>query len=269
MSKHARITKLLAAKGGILASQVLLTGVAKCGICGGNMKLTTGTSSNGTIHRYYRCATRSQTAGCKPGTRHTVREGELDDLAMQAVVTALLTADRVKNVIARVCERRQEGRENITKTVERLRYNLTRLTTAANNLLGTLAEGTIGDSALFRDKYQQTLEQRDQAQRLLEIEERQLKDEMRPLSDEESEVAAARLRQRLVGAEREVQKRLFRAIIGEIVVFPDEIVIRGPEPALAETALSAVESEEFPLSAVHTSDREWRLRLDSNQRPPA
>jgi hypothetical protein len=46
-----------------------------------------------------------------------------------------------------------------------------RLTAAANNLLGALADGVIGDSALFRDKYQKTLEQRDQAQRLLEIEE--------------------------------------------------------------------------------------------------
>ncbi|MES2292908.1 MAG: recombinase family protein [Pseudomonadota bacterium] len=248
----------------ILASPVLLTGVAKCGVCGGNMKIGTGTSRSGSVHRYYRCATRTQTGLCKPGARNTIKEGELDALAIQAVMGSLLTADRVKEIIARVCERRQEGREKGTKTLERLRYNLTRLTAAANNLLGALAEGVVGDSGLFRDKYQKTLEQRDQVQRLLEIEEQQLKDEIRPLSAEEGELAAARLRQRLAGAEKEVQKRLMRALIGEIVVFPDEIVIRGPEPALAETAFGAVGGQEFPLSAVHTSDREWRARQDSN-----
>lgn len=59
-------------------------------------------------------------------------------------------------------------------------------------------------------------------------------------------------------------KRLLRALIGEVTVTGDEIVVRGPEPALAETADAARRSEDFPLSAVHISDREWRALGESN-----
>ena len=84
-----------------------------------------------------------------------------------------------------------------------------------------------------------------------------MKDEVRPISEMDAEVAARRLRNRLETAPKEVQKRLLRALIGQVVVHPDLIEVEGPEPALAETADAARRSEDFPLSQVHTSDREW------------
>jgi len=196
----------------INASRVLLTGVAKCGLCGGNMKITNGTGNNGTVYRYYACATRHQKGTCT-GARNTIKEEQLDEIAIGTVMESLLTAARVQDVIARVCVRRQSGREKSTKTLERLRNNLGRLKLAANNLLTAVAEGTVGDSDLFREKLQTTLEQRHQVQRLIEIEEQQLKDEIRPVSEMDAEVAAERLRNRLRSAPKEVQKRLLRALI--------------------------------------------------------
>ena len=175
-----------------------------------------------------------------------------------------MTAQRVQDVISRVCERRQAGREASSQKLERLKLNLTSLKRNADNLLNAVAEGTVGDSDHFRDKYQRTLQQRDHVQRLVQIEEQQMKDEMRAISDLDAEVAACRLRIRLESASKEFQKRLLRALIGEIVVYPDQIIIRGPDPDLADTANAALESEDFPLPPVQAFDREWRTGQDEN-----
>ncbi len=250
----------------ITSSQVLLSGIAKCGLCRGSMKIMVGTGKNGTVYRYYGCSNRLQKGTCN-GARNTIKEEYLDGLVIRAVIDSQITVARVQDVIAKVCVRRQEGRESSTKTLERLRHNLTKLKAAANNLLGAVAEGMVGDSDLFREKLQTTIEQRDHVQRLIEVEEKQMADSVRPISEMDAEVAARRLRNRLETAPKEVQKRLLRALIGEIVVKPDLIEIRGPEPALAETADAARRSEDFPLSAVHAFDRDWRPREDSNHRP--
>ncbi len=259
---HERAPKRVAPR--IASSPVILSGIARCGVCGGSMKIAGGTGSSGEVYRYYKCSSRMDRGTCDPAIRNTIRERELDSVVIHAVATSLLTAARVQDVIARVCTRRQEGRENTTKTLERLRHNLTRLKAAANNLLGAVAEGMVGDSDLFREKLQTTIEQRDHVQRLIDIEEQQIKEEIRPVSEIDAETTARRLRNRLEAAPKEVQKRLLRALIAEIVVKPDEIVIRGPEPALAETADVARRSEDFPLSAVHTFDRDWRALRESN-----
>ena len=128
--------------------------------------------------------------------------------------------------------------------------NLSRLKRSADNLLNAIAEGTVGDSAVFREKYQTTLQQRDHVQRLIKIVEQLIRDEIRSISEIDAGIAASRLRNRLETASKEVQKRLLRALIGEIVVHPDTILIRGPGPALAETADAARISEDFPVSAV-------------------
>lgn len=53
------------------------------------------------------------------------------------------------------------------------------------------------------------------------------------------------------------------------MVHPDEIVIRGPDQALAETAFGAIKSEDFPLPAVQISDHAWRTGQDSNPKCPS
>src|SRR5579871_2275113 len=103
--------------------------------------------------------------------------------------------------------------------------------------------------------------------RLIESEEKLLAEQIQPLDGLKAEVVVARLKAMLGTAPKQHQKRLVRAVVGEVVIRPDEIVIAGPDDALAETADAALKPD-FPLrEAVHGFGREWLPGQDSNLRP--
>jgi hypothetical protein len=55
---RARSPRVMAPR--VTTGPILLTGMAVCAACGGAMTLRTGTSSTGTVHRYYTCSTCSE-----------------------------------------------------------------------------------------------------------------------------------------------------------------------------------------------------------------
>ena len=251
----------------INASQVLLTGVVRCGVCGGAMTIANGTSHNGTVHRYYKCAKRRQQGLCDPTQRTTVREEELDRIVLSNVADRLLTAERVKDIVNSVSHRRQEKHDSATQTLQKLKKQFARLTSSASKLLEAVADGLVSDDGIFKEKYQSILEQRSALQRLIDTEEQLVRDQIRPITDSEAQTIVVRLRERLENAPKELKKRLLRATVGDVVVRPDEIEIVGPYDALAETAISVQKPDWTLPDAVHISGREWLPGPGSNQRP--
>lgn len=256
---HENAPKVTAPR--INASKVLLTGVARCSICGGAMVIATGTGNNGETHRYYKCAKRLNQGLCDSSKRTTIREAELDQIVIKAVSDHLLIADRVQEIIGRISERREAAHDSATQTLARLKKQYARLTSGATKLLDAIAEGVVTDDALFKAKYQSILDQRQSLQRLIDTEEHLLRDQIRPITEMEADTLVARLRERLWQAPPEVQKRLLRALVEVVIVDPSEIIIRGSDEALAETASASQVPEWVPEtpspSQVHGSEREW------------
>ncbi|MFP3386695.1 zinc ribbon domain-containing protein, partial [Tritonibacter sp. SIMBA_163] len=62
----------------VVTGPILLTGLATCATCQGGMTLRTGTSKNGTVHRYYTCsnAARAGKSVCKG---RSIRMDTLDE----------------------------------------------------------------------------------------------------------------------------------------------------------------------------------------------
>jgi hypothetical protein len=155
----------------------------------------------------------------------------------------------------------------MTRTLQHLKRQFAQLTTRAKKLLTAVGDGLVKDDGIFKEEYQNVLDERVNLQRLIDTEERLLRDQIKPITQMGAEQVAARLRERLAQAPKALQKRLVRALVDEVVVSPGEIVIHGPHDGLAETASGAKEPT-FPRGAkVHAFGRNWLPGQDSNLRP--
>jgi DNA invertase Pin-like site-specific DNA recombinase len=251
----------------IAASQVLLTGLVRCGVCGGAMMMANGTGANGVVHRYYKCAKRINLGLCDSSKRTTIREAELDRIVVETVAERLVTPDRVREIVERVRLRREAAHDSATQTLERLRRELKSAEKAAERLLDAVSKGVVSDDEMFRSKYRSLCDQRTSVIRLIESDEKLLAEQIQPLDGLKAEAVVARLKGMLETAPKQQQKRLVRAVVGEVVVCPDEIVIAGAEDSLAEAANAALKPG-FPLrDAAHDFGREWLPGQDSNLRP--
>ena len=128
---------------------------------------------------------------------------------MDEVSSSLLTAERVREIMNLVSERRQAGHDSATQSLQRLRQQLARATSAANKHLDAVSAGSVpdDDDGNFKQKYQDALQQRAGLQRLVESEEKLVKNELRPISTMDAQIAVVKPRTRLIGAPKDLQKR--------------------------------------------------------------
>ncbi|WP_082520561.1 zinc ribbon domain-containing protein [Rhizobium sp. Root482] len=64
-----------------MTGPILLTGLATCATCGGGMTLRTGTSKNGTVHRYYTCSNAARAGKAAEVDGRIIRlQGELAEV---------------------------------------------------------------------------------------------------------------------------------------------------------------------------------------------
>src|SRR5262249_52082846 len=93
---HARSPKLAAPR--ITTGPILRRGLAVCATCNGGMTLRTGTSKNGTVHRYYTCSTcaRKGKTACKG---RSIRMDKLDELVTGHLVDKLFHPERLAAIL--------------------------------------------------------------------------------------------------------------------------------------------------------------------------
>ncbi len=237
-------------------SNVLLTGLAVCEGCGKPLMMTTG---KGGAYRYYKCAGKHLSGRCAGDLAITIPEAKLDNLTLDALTNRLLTPERAQAIVAAVAKRREGNRGDATHALNQLRGQLSQVNKRIRNLLDAIADGTIKDSDLFKEKMQEGETERADLLRLIEGQEAQAKSALEPITIAQAKVAAERLRTLLRDAPPEMQKRYIRAFVSEIVVGKSEIVISGPKDALAEAVsgdnLAHVAAASGP---VRSSIREWR-----------
>jgi len=245
------------------SNKVLLSGLARCKGCGRPLMMATG---KGGAYRYYKCSGRLLKGRCDGDLAMTIPEKKLDDLIMGALTNRLLTAKRTQKIVAAVAKKRENGRSDASHTLNQLRGQLGQANTRIRNLLDALADGLAGDTELFKEALAKAEFERDEMLRLIEVQEGQVKEALKPISDDESRIASAKLKQMLVDAPADLKKRYIRAFVAEIVVGKSDIVITGSKDALAE----AVSGE--PLAHLATTSEpvrslvpEWRTSEGEKQ----
>ncbi len=244
----------------ITNSKVLLTGVATCEACGKPLMLTTGKKS---IYRYYKCSGRHLNGQCTGG--RPIREAELDTLALGALTETLLTPERVQTIVSKIADRRADGRNEALHSLAQHRGRLGSVKNQLRNLMDALAKGLVGDTEAFREKMAALEQERADIERLIETQQRAADEGLKPITLDQAGMAAQTLRHAILMAPPELKKRYVRAFVSQITVGKDQILMEGPESALAEAACGVPPAHIAAASpAVHGLGREWRTRQDSN-----
>lgn len=133
------------------------------------------------------------------------------------------------------------------------------------NLLDAVAEGITGDTEMFKEALSIAEAEREEITRLIDVQESQVKETLKPISENEAKLASANLKRLIKAAPSEIKKRYVRAFVSEIVVGKSEIVISGPQDALAEAMTGTPPTHLAAASGpVRSFVREWRARRDSN-----
>lgn len=243
-------------------STVLLSGLAVCEGCGKPLMMTTG---KGGAYRYYKCAGKHLSGACAGDLAIAIREEKLDGLTLGALTERLLTPERTQAIVAAVAKKREGGRGEASHALSQLRGQLGQVNKRIRNLLEAVANGLVKDGDLFKETIASAEADRAELIRLIEGQEGQVKEALKPISIDDAKIASARLKTLISEAPADLKKRYVRAFVSDIVVGKSEIVISGPKDALAE-AIAGEPPAHIAAAAgpVRSLVREWRTRRDSN-----
>ncbi len=240
----------------LVNSPVLLTGLVRCHRCGAPLMLRTGKSGR---YRYYTCANARLKGRAACPDPVTVSMPQFDKLVIAALAERLLTPERLTNLLAEAHRHRRAIASNGAQRRTALRKQLTDTGKQLQRLYTALAEGTVTDTASFREMVEGLEARRDQTVRLLDTLDKETPPLRRTLSKAQAASLAAKLRNSLIEAPAQLQRRYVHGLVSEIVVNRDKAVISGPKSAIA----AAITSGDVP-AAVPTFVREWRSQGESN-----
>lgn len=115
----------------------LLTGKVFCGACGKNLVGDSGTSRNGTMYYYYKCANRKREKSC---TKHTDKKEWLEDIVVNATIENVLTDKNIDKISKKTVELMKKEYED-DSTIKSLEANYKDTNRRYNNLLQAVEDG--------------------------------------------------------------------------------------------------------------------------------
>ncbi len=245
----------------IANSNVLLTGVAKCGECGGPMRLRTG---KGGRYRYYTCAAKVDkgTTACSGGT---VPMQKLDDLVTEAICERVLEPDRLREIVGALFERNSGRKEALQHELRKLHNEKRELSNQVQNLLDLMETGGLEVGPAIRERFSKRQSEVEEVNRMIAFKQREIDTPLKALKSDQIDKVSQAMINRLKGDGNPSLRRAYmRTMLKDVIVTNEEIRISGPKAVLAHAL-----SNDTPLapSMVPTFVDGWRTGEDSNSRP--
>jgi site-specific DNA recombinase len=238
----------------------LLTGIAKCGTCGGGMTLRTG---KGGRYRYYTCNARV-TEGRTACQGRNIRMEALDELVMSQLEEKLFHADRLKSILAELAVRQSEKSEAELEEEKRLSRELRKTEAKIDRLYDAFAEGHISDGDGLRRNLSKHEQRREELLRQVSARKRRRQTPFDLLTPENVERFALAARKCLRAPDSAFRKNYLRMFVEAVEVRDGEIRITGSNQALA---MAAAQTEKPDTAVVPSFVREWWAYKDSNLGP--
>lgn len=213
----------------VVNGPTLLTGVAKCGTCGGGMTLRTG---KGGRYRYYTCNTRV-TEGKTACTGRNIPMGKLDDLILQQLETRLFQKDRIGAILHELISRTTQKRDTLHTEEKGLRQELRKIEEKIDRLYDAVSEGLIGDKDGFRRNLSKLEQQRDELLRQASSMKRRRDMPINALTPKSIEKFTKAAKEKLRNPDSSFRKQYLRLFVDRVDVLDEEIRISGPKSALA------------------------------------
>ena len=242
----------------VVGSKTLLTGIAKCGVCGAGMTLITGKSGK---YRYYKCATRT----CKGNDlceNPAVPMDKLDDAVLNLLAEQLFTPERVMTMLNELRGEIEQRQKSEKDELGRLQDELDELEKATTRLYEAVEKGLLPlDSTLQERSEKLKAKREDVINRMSRSSRRRNLPEFQP-SHVRSVCKA--LRQKLTDRSSGFGKAYLKYLISEIKVTGREAVVTGSKEALA---VAVAETKMGTSIEVPSSVSIWLPDLGSNQGP--
>ena len=228
----------------------LLTTKLFCGHCGTLMFGECGTSQNGTVHHYYKCAAVKKRQGnCK---KKTVRKAWLEDLVVNAVMRMIMDDSAIGAIVVMLMD--LQNRENTSLPL--YERQLAEINKAIENLLNAIQQGILTRSTKAR--LEELEAARDEAESRIACE----KMASPKVSEEFIRFWLHRFR-KLDVQQRNHRQMLIDSFINTIYLYDDKIVItfnykEGTKTVTLDDANKAVtegKSSDLDSSAVPKQNR--------------
>ena len=245
-----------------VSSSTLLTGLLKCGVCGGSMTLVTGKSG---AYRYYKCTTR-QNKGNHACTSDNLSMEALDKLVLNRLAERVFAPDRLQAMIAGLRRRIKSSKTDQQARINELNRQLKHTEERQHRLLDAIESGVVD----LDETVQRRAQQLKAAREALLVELAGVRrDHSLPVVEHikpsQVEAFGKVLRDKLLANDSPLAKSYINLLVDEIRVNGKEAVIKGSNRGLA-TTLSFIQGGK--ADQVPSFIRDWRARRDSNSRPP-
>lgn len=239
----------------------LFGGLIRCGCCGRAMSPATGTSRNGTIYRYYKCA---GTINQSPRSCQIKAVGRdaTEDRVMHALVQWLTTPDRLVGILEALHSRKASKQGSVLRRIAQLQADVAEADKSLQNVYRAIESGTLDPTEPSLQIRVRTLrERRDLASSAVERAKASLIDQP-VFAPHVVEAFRSSLVERLINGPVEARKAWLGAVVDAIIVEPDKIRVVGRTDNFEKN----LRSQAAGRGPVRSSDRKWWGKQDSNLR---
>jgi DNA invertase Pin-like site-specific DNA recombinase len=244
----------------VVTGPVLLTGIARCGTCGGGMTLRTGKNGR---YRYYACASAAHRGKTICPGRALPMEN-LDQLVLDALAERVLQPERLEELLKAYLARSADADAFRRQRMARLRKEATEAAGAKTRLMKLVASGSLEpDDPDLVDQLKAAATRRRSAESEIALMESQSQDAA-PRAITPAKVArfGEAIRAALREGAPEFRRAWVRLFVTSVIVNDDDIRVSGPTAALAQAAANNTAEHLEPASSLF--HRVWRPIGDSN-----
>lgn len=235
----------------VISGPILLTGLAVCATCHGNMVLRTGTSKNGTVHRYYSCSTcsRKGKTACKG---RSIPMDKLDTMVVDEVSAQLFTTERLTAIITSLSARRASRQAEVDGRAATLKRTVSDAEDKLKRLYRMVEDGITEMDDILKERITALKNDRERNQAAL--------DRIRMNAAPATEIApdvierfGRAMRENIAMGEIPFRKAYLRSVIDRIEVDDHTIRIIGDKTTLEQV----MRGKGFAASGVRSSARKW------------
>ena len=242
----------------ITISPTLLTGLLKCGECGGSMTLTTGKSGR---YKYYKCTSR-QNKGNHACSSCNLPMEKTDQQVLNKLADQVFTPERVTNMMTALRKRMRTSKDTQQEHINQLNRQLKQTEERQHRLLEAIETGIIDLDETVQRRAQQLKSAREALLIQLAAVRREQSFPADQLKASHVNTFAKTLKAKLLAKDSALAKSYLNLLVDEIIVKDGAAIIRGSYGALAHAA-TIDKIKAGHLKQVPTSIPDWCARRDS------
>ncbi len=245
-------------------SPTLLTGLLKCGVCGGALTVATG---KGGRYKYYKCSSR-HSKGNQACTSGNLPMEKTNEQVLHQLADKAFAPDRLQNMMAELRKKQRNSQENHHERINNLSRELKQIEERQQRLIDAIETGILELDEVTQRRVQQLKTSKEALMTELVNARRESNLPIEPLRASQIERFSQKLRQKLLSKDNVLAKNYLNLLVDRIVVVNNTARVTGSYSALIASS-EMIQDKTGHSNQVPTFVNDWRARRESNPRPLA